>query len=152
MREVKYSFMYTDGVEWLDYRFDMREILNGDPFDVISDSPLLRKFRMVCSRQFAGRKDKNGVEIYEGGILDLEGFGVARVEYIEEFMTFCPFSSEQFEWYKSGSNHFKYCMDGDEYRNGQRHFLFQYEPYEMEVIGSIYENPELLEGKTCKSI
>jgi len=94
--------------------------------------------------QCTGLKDKNGKLIYEGDIVDIGGHGY-RIEYIEGFMTFCPFTDQEWNWYKRGSNHFKYCMDGDDYRAGKNHFLFQYESYELDIIGNIHENPELLE-------
>jgi len=94
--------------------------------------------------QCTGLKDKNGKLIYEGDIVDIGGHGY-RIEYIEGFITFCPFTDQEWNWYKRGSNHFKYCMDGDDYRAGKNHFLFQYESYELDIIGNIHENPELLE-------
>jgi len=90
--------------------------------------------------QYTGLKDKNGVKIFEGDILKIND-EIFRVEYIEDYMTFCPFTQQQFEWFKSGSNHFKYALSED---NDKLHFLFECESYEVEVIGSIYENPELL--------
>lgn len=72
--------------------------------------------------QYTGLKDKNGVEIYEGDIVDDRG-----VTWYVEF---------------GNGNYTLRCTchypDGDFY-------VFEDSPF-YAVIGNIYENPELLEG------
>ena len=71
--------------------------------------------------QFTGLKDKNGKEIYEGDIMS-NGYDTFNIEFFDAkfHATFMPESKE------------------DKVKQGYDYFNT------MEVIGNIYENPELL--------
>lgn len=73
--------------------------------------------------QYTGLKDKNGKEIYEGDIVKAKSYGqeiIFKIEWIG--MTGCG------------------CHNGYGYSIPDENN----DPYEWEVVGNIYENPELI--------
>lgn len=72
--------------------------------------------------QYTGLKDKNGTKIFEGDIILLKG-------YDEPYQV--VFDESCFQVY---SDSVRYAMDN-------------FYDYEIEVIGNIYDNPELSGGK-----
>ena len=102
--------------------------------------------------QYTGLKDKNGVEIYEGDVLKIHGnYGSQSrmVLFNDEFLTYTIPTKQEKIWIDKGSNHYKYCYQED---NDRLYFLTELESYEVEVIGNIYQNPELLEESLCQSL
>jgi len=79
--------------------------------------------------QYTGLKDKNGKEVYEGDILlvdaDWDTYGWMA-------------GAERQVYYKDGAFRFKPKID----TNGRGHILE--DDKEFEIIGNIYENPELI--------
>ncbi|WP_442773994.1 YopX family protein [Lactococcus hircilactis] len=86
-----------------------------------SDGPITRNFEDVIIMQSTGLHDKNGVEIYEGDIVELaDDFAVVKFD--------------------SGA----FVID---YQNLDTEFELIYSiEVPIEVIGNIYENHELLEA------
>ncbi len=122
MREIKFrAWDKLDGkmyhtVETIDFKdgVDMRDDKGKGCF---------RMFENVDLMQYTGLKDKNGKEIYERDIVDWSPVGLGVVRWIA-----CGFAHDQ-EKQRSpiGVNH-----------------LHPNYSKEYEVIGNIYENPNLL--------
>lgn len=102
----------------IDWSLDLVEFMHG---------AIERSFDDVILMQSTGLKDKNAVEIFEGGIIKTKTGTLQSVEYVRASVTK--------DWSETVAA-FK-CRQGDEY--------FYFDLATDEVIGNIYENLELLE-------
>ena len=105
--------------------------MGGDHYDEMSDNALLRPYVLHAKRMYTGLKDKEGREIYEGDIVHYK----------------CK--SGSLSWDMNGEIKWDGCvwkywnfilgqnMPGVYPEDENQRYL--------EVIGNIYENPELLE-------
>lgn len=133
MREIKFRIYFEDEEPFMANPISIEDLLHEDWIEFENEdntvSLPLKDFRFFYEKnknykimQYIGRKDKNGKEIYEGDIVKGTFYGFPMVEYDYIF---------QIYW--------------DEKEKG---FMANYfEPSECEVIGNIYENPELLEER-----
>lgn len=122
MRTIKFRGKTQDG-EWV-YGYYLPSIYEDvDIITVLEDFNLNQKNYAVLKEtvgQFTGLTDKNGKEIYEGDIAT-DGKNIYTVEF--------SMWSYAFVWDKHGS---------------QNDFHFEKsDNQEMELIGNIYDNPEL---------
>lgn len=118
MREIKFRAWVKETKEMFvvdDIDFD---------FSQISTTSVWRSFEEVELMQYTGLKDKNGVEIYEGDVLTSNVQPCKMVNPIKDGYGVVRFENGMF---KLGAISLVTFIS------------------KMEVIGNIYENPELLE-------
>lgn len=108
--------------------FDMYEVQNDDKeYDVRGKDDIILM-------QFTGLKDKKGQEIYEGDILHVKDCGFDFMGIVEWSKRVCSF-----EIYDKFSYKPKQIGYGKRYQFD--------DTTNFEIIGNIYENPELLNDK-----
>lgn len=144
MREIKFRAFYKGDIEEWEYNgnarmiYDIQNAYDGTGFDdpeggfgwVSCFSDFMDDEKMSLM-QYTGLKDKSGTEIYEGDIL--EGFGR------EDFRMQVLFKEPSFsvKWFDKSIKSIRQLPDGTEPMPHNINIT-------SEVIGNIYENPELL--------
>lgn len=100
--------------------------------DIAQDDSCIITVNPKTVGQFTGLKDKKGKEIYEGDIVDMELWGVCIIVWNKEISAF------QYAYHA--------ISRGTAIGGRVTNTLYDHESVKFEVIGNIYDNPELLTG------
>lgn len=145
-RELKFRAWHkpTNEMYWFDVLNGMKHGTGGGyiPMALVCDAITIRTYKdnlkaidpMDCElMQYTGLQDKNGKEIYEGDILLCHEYDSSDIggKIIQTFKNaVVGFENGSFYYYPKGNMK-------------QHHQLLMY-AYMPEIIGNIYQNPELL--------
>jgi uncharacterized phage protein (TIGR01671 family) len=147
MREIK--FRVWDGEQMVS-----PDYINRDGYACWKSNSIPESSKDIM--QFIWLKDRNGEEIYEGDILkhryeveeyDDDGYPVGVIEGIDYLIGYVYFSSVYNAWGFDNINKYLKYLDPEWLTTGAKHHSFlRYNPDDYEVIGNIYENPELIKS------
>lgn len=138
MREIKFEYLFFTE----DKNFQRKIVLDLE--DIEHGRFALEQITTICDksktirRQYTGLKDKNGREIYEGDILENKTILKELEEYVNVDNRYCKVIFEVGS-FRLEFPHDRLCKEIEEIEEIGFYNLDNYE-----VIGNIYENPELL--------
>ena len=140
MREIKFRAWDENRKKWVYFRLD--EIVNINHESLTDDEWAFIQLKNIG--QYTGLKDKNGREIYEGDIVKTSCGDIGIIKFgIPKDMTINggEYDVDYIGFYID-------IIKGDwgttDVESRVAPLVDDY--YEIEVIGNVYENPELLEG------
>lgn len=144
MREILFRGKQIDTGAWVEGAFCMKDC--DDPFGELVDRPSIIKyepphdgywFRVHPETvgQFTGLTDKNGKMIFEGDIVHVLGNQQVEDWKNVDYIGSIAFLDAGF-----------YVIDGTIEDHAFRRYALPRLDFDLEVIGNIYDNPDLLEG------
>ena len=136
MRDILFKAKRIDNGEWVEGNY-----VNGYTFHYILPIPMAMaqsgcaivvNKSTIC--QYTGLKDKNGTKIWENDIVRHEDLSNGRYIFIEQ-----PMKNSSIVFNRNESK-FERSDGRGLYKSNTR----------LEVVGNIFDNPELLEEKECE--
>lgn len=148
MREIKFQIYWIEGHEMLYDTNNDLEFLDKENYWITDLSDATKYPERYKVRQYTGLKDKNGVEIYEGDIEQAENGDKNVIVFLLKAGTYCVMPMDIYL-----NNDYQNEAFSQEFMYGFGYDLFfdNLTPGKyLNIIGNIYENPELLkEGPAC---
>ena len=137
MREILFRGKRVDNGEWI--QGDLVQFLPHGIVRIVTQEPPYKDAEVDSDTvgQFTGLTDKNGRKIFEGDIIHLE--------YSQVF-----FGGVYFGEYTAEVSYKEGCFITDGMNNGDEIEtpLSGFDNDEVEIIGNIHDNPELLGGES----
>ena len=131
-KEIKFEYIIETGKGIVKEVFTLEDLEEGK-FSLINYS-LPRK--VIAKRQYTGIKDKNSVDIYKGDVAEVMFISTSCNAKDRRFKKYVEFENGSFSLFFPNENHWV-CLSN----------LCN---TDIEIIGNIYENPELLKASYVK--
>jgi uncharacterized phage protein (TIGR01671 family) len=134
-REIKFKYIWSnpEKTNFITEIFTLDEIEAGNQFMVLENEPLLKDYKLIARVQFIGLLDKNGKKIFEGDLLQYDGYNFKLINKEKIY---------QIRYDDNLGQYYSYNLE-----NSFDTFLVVRAWKESIIIGNIYQNPELLGGE-----